>query len=161
VSKAAERARALVASGRQGALATVSGDGTPSSSWVAFADDGQGRPLLLVSGLSEHTHHLRERPRASLLVLGDAAGAGGPMDRPRVTLTGHVVFLAGDEASAARARFVQKNPDAAQYASLPDFSPARLEVEAIRFVGGFARAASVSRDDYGASAPTSSTTSTP
>jgi hypothetical protein len=161
VSKAAEAARALVASQRQGALATVSSDGTPLSTWVAFADDGQGRPLLLVSGLSEHTRNLRERPRASVLIVAEDAGPGGPMDRPRVTLSGQVVFLAPDEAAAARDRFVCLNPDAAQYAALPDFSPARLEVETVRFVGGFARAASLSLEDYRASAPTSSSTSTP
>ncbi|MDX2011906.1 MAG: pyridoxamine 5'-phosphate oxidase family protein [Myxococcaceae bacterium] len=161
MSKAAEAARAVVAGASQGALATLSEDGTPLSTWVALSDDGTGTPLFLFSGLSEHTRNLRARPRASLLVVADSSGAGGPMDRARVTLSGAMTFLQGAEAQAAKSHFVTRNPDAAQYAALPDFTPARLEVETVRFVGGFARAASLSLDDYRASAPTSSSSSTP
>jgi putative heme iron utilization protein len=148
MSKAADAARALLSDAHHGALASLDGDGAPLSTFVALADDGAGRPLLLLSGLSEHTRNLRARPRASVLVWADEAGAAGPMDRARVTLSGAVSFLEGDAGAAARARFVSVNPDAARYAALPDFSPARLEPDAVRFVGGFARAAAVGLDDY-------------
>ncbi|MCU0694984.1 MAG: CREG family protein [Myxococcaceae bacterium] len=153
MSKAAEAARALVDGAGQGALATLSDDGSPLSTWVAFTDDGLGNPLFLLSGLSEHTRNLRARPRASLLVVAETSGAGGPMDRARVTLSGAITFLQGAEAQAAKTRFVTRNPDAAQYADLPDFTPARLEVEAVRFVGGFARATSVPLAAYRAEGP--------
>ncbi|MCA2977885.1 MAG: pyridoxamine 5'-phosphate oxidase family protein [Myxococcaceae bacterium] len=159
MSKAADAARALLAAAHQGALATLGDDGTPLSTFVALADDGLGRPLLLLSGLSEHTRNLRARPRASVLVWADEAGAGGPMDRARVTLSGTVTFLEGDVGGRARARFVAVNPDAARYAALPDFSPARLEPDVVRFVGGFARAGSIELDEYLGGAPAPSPTS--
>lgn len=150
MSKAAEEARALVATTHQGALATLADDGGPLSTLVAFADDGSGRPLFLFSSLSEHTRNLRARPAASLLVTSETSGGGGPMDRARVSLSGTVVFLTGDDARLARERFVAQTPGAEQYAQLPDFTPARLEVASIRFVGGFARAVSLRVEDYGA-----------
>lgn len=113
-------------------------------SLVAIADDGAGRPLLLLSGLAEHTKNLNRRAEASLLI----AESGATMDRARVTLTGRVEWLAGDEGAAAKAAFVARIPEAKQWAALPDFRPARLAVEGVRYVGGFARAASIAAADY-------------
>jgi putative heme iron utilization protein len=142
VSRAIEAARALVAAARAACLATLDpASATPFASLVAVTDDGHGRPLMLLSGLSEHTRNLRAHPRASLLFTATLDGA--TMDVPRVTLSGTVRWLDGDDALAARARILTHHPDAAQYADLPGFTPARLDVEAVRAVGGFARAASL------------------
>jgi putative heme iron utilization protein len=148
MSKASEAARALVAATKLATLATLSDDGSPLATLVAIADDGGGRPLLLLSGLSEHTKNLLQRPQASLLVVSPEHGPSSPMDRPRVSLTGALLWLDGDEAVHAKARFLAQHPDAAQYAGLPDFGAATLEPRTIRFVGGFARAATLPLADY-------------
>jgi putative heme iron utilization protein len=56
----AARSRALVAAARVAALGTHSKSppGFPYTSLVACADDGQGRPILLLSSLAEHTKNL-------------------------------------------------------------------------------------------------------
>lgn len=128
----------------QASLGTVDAAGAPFVSLVAIADDGAGRPLLLVSGLAEHTKNLLRRPDASLLI----AEGGETMDRARVTMTGKVEWLSGPDADAAKARFVERIPEARQWAALPDFRPARLAIEGVRWVGGFGRAATLAAADY-------------
>ena len=66
-------ARRLLRAARSGTLATVM-DGQPFASLVTPAVAADGAVLLLLSGLSEHTRHLKATPRCSLLVLGDADG---------------------------------------------------------------------------------------
>lgn len=133
-----------MASATQASLGTVDAAGAPFVSLVAIADDGAGRPLLLLSGLAEHTKNLARRPAASLLI----AAPGETMDRARVTLVGQIEWLSGGEADAAKAAFVARLPEAKQWAALPDFRPARLAIEGGRCVGGFGRAASFAAADY-------------
>jgi len=145
VSKASEQARALVAGARLGSLATRD-DENVFATLVAIADDGAGRPLLVLSNLAEHTQRLARFPQASILVVADQPG--GTLDRPRVSLTGRVRFLEPAERPAAIARFLAQHPEASQYVELPGFAPARLELEKVHFVGGFARAAAIPLGEY-------------
>jgi putative heme iron utilization protein len=137
--------RELMRDARTATLATVDAQGNPLATLVAVTDDGEGRPLFLLSGLAEHTRNLRSRPDASVLV---ARGDGATMDRPRLTLSGRMRWLEGDEANAAKARFVATHEEAKVWVTLKDFVPARLELTGARFVEGFARAQSLSVEDY-------------
>jgi putative heme iron utilization protein len=139
-------ARLLLRRMSSGALGTLSAAGAPYVSLVAVLDDGAGRPLFLLSSLAEHTRNLKADARASLLVSAESTKA--TMDRPRITFLGKVVWLAGEEADAARARFTDALPEAAVWVTLTDFQPARLEPDEVRYVGGFARAATLSVEDY-------------
>lgn len=140
----ATAARMLVRSAATASLGTVCDDGAPLVSLIAVADDGCGRPLFLLSGLAEHTRNLRARPSASVLVAVD----GATMDRARVTLSGVILWLDGDEAARAKETFIAANAEAKVWAALPDFAPARLDIRSVRYVGGFARAASISPAEY-------------
>jgi putative heme iron utilization protein len=126
-----DRARALLASGRHAALATLLDDGHPYASLVAFAADDRG-PVLLLSDLAEHTRNLRRDARASLLLA--EPGADDPLARPRATFVGRCAAAARGEVAAL---YLARHPEAAGYLELRDFSFWRLEVEAVRFVGGF------------------------
>jgi len=140
----AAEARALVRAAASASLGTVRDDGSPLVSLVAVVDDGGGRALFLLSGLAEHTRNLRARPQASVLI----AVEGTTMDRARVTLSGEIVWLSGEEAARAKETFIAANAEASVWAALPDFKPARLEVKTVRYVGGFARAATIALADY-------------
>ena len=142
----AHAARTLVRAAVSASLGTIGEGGSPFVSLVAVVDDGGGRPLLLLSGLAEHTRNLRARPQASMLIAAESSGT--TMDRARVTLTGELIWLEGADAVRARETFVAANAEAKVWAALPDFAPARLEVRAVRYVGGFARAATISAADY-------------
>jgi putative heme iron utilization protein len=64
------------------------------------------QPLLLLSGLSEHTRHLRGDPRCSVLVCGAATGEN-PQTAPRVTVTGLAETVADP---ALKARYLAVHP---------------------------------------------------
>ena len=130
-------------------LATVARDpeGFPYASLVAFASDANGRPLLLLSRLAEHTENLRVRSEASLLVC-EAANGSDPLSVGRVTILGPCVVVPEDEKADARATFLARQPSATTYVDFADFAFYRLEPRALRFVGGFGRMSWVSAEEY-------------
>ena len=134
----AERARTLVAMRSTGTLATIAREpaGYPHGSFVTFAMEGPD-PIFLVSRLATHTQHLEADPRASLLVADE--GAADPLANARVTLLGRCARVPAPEAAAAREAFLKVHPGAAYYADFSDFGFFRLEVEAIRYIGGYGR----------------------
>ena len=153
---AAERSRTLVAAARTGALSTVARDpvGVPYGSLVTVAADEQGRPLLLLSSLAEHTQNLALHPEALRFLLTAACPPDrSPLACGRVTLLGACAPLPDGERDAARRVFLTAHPDASGYADFKDFAFYRLEPSALRYVGGFGRMAWVSAAEYRAAEP--------
>lgn len=148
----AEEARTLVASMTVGYLATVGEDGAPWSSLVVYGPTADGNPVLLVSTLAEHGRNLAADGRASLAI-SDPSAPGDPLDRPRITLAGRAVAPEGDAAEAALDAHVAAIPGARLYAGWDDFRVWVLEVERVRWVGGFAQMDTVSQDEYLAAEP--------
>jgi heme iron utilization protein len=149
---AAEEARTLVSSVTVGYLATVGEDGDPWCSLVVYGPTAQGDPVLLVSTMAEHGRNLVVDARASLAI-NDPTAPGDPLDRPRITLAGRAVKPEGDAAEAALDAHVAAIPGARLYAGWDDFSLWVLEVQRVRWVGGFARMDTIGRDDYRAAEP--------
>jgi len=145
---AAEEARTLVAGGAQGTLATLSEDGGPWASLVAYGVLGDGSPVLCLSRLAEHGRNVHADPRASLLVAAPVAG-GDPLASGRVTLAGRV--RPGD--GAAREAYLAGVPSGAVYVDFGDFDLWVLEVERVRWVGGYGRMASATAEDYALAEP--------
>jgi hypothetical protein len=145
-SSLAGAVRQLLFEGRFGVLSTIAlkPQGFPMGSLVPFGQGARGEPLLLLSGLAQHTKNLRADPRACLLVA--APGAEDPQQAPRAALIGRAIELAGAEAEDGRARFLQRHPRSAAFLAL-DFGLWRLDVAEVRFVGGFAQAAWVPGSD--------------
>ena len=148
----AEEARTLVAAHASGLLATLTADGDPWGSLVAYGTLPDGAPVLHVSTLAEHGRNLARDGRASLVVAEDAAG-GDPLDAGRVTLAGRAERPAGAAAEAARSAFQAAVPGAERYADFADFTLYVLRVERVRWVGGFARMDSIGADAYRAAEP--------
>ena len=133
----AERARTLVAQMTTGTLCTLAVEpaGYPYGSFVTVAFDN-GDPVFLVSTLAEHTRNLQRDPRASLLVA--EGGSEDPLANSRVTLLGPCGQVEGD-GGGARTAFLATHPNAAYYADFRDFAFWRLQVESIRYIGGYGR----------------------
>ena len=144
----AESARTIVASAGQASLATMAADmpGYPFVSVVRYALDAAGRPILALSTLAEHTTNLAKDVHASLMALEESTKRD-PLAAGRVTLVGGCHRLDGDEHKAARDVFLAAHPDAF-YIDFADFSLFRLDVEAVRYVGGFGRMSWVAPEDY-------------
>lgn len=114
--------------------------GAPYVSLVTLASDHDASPILLLSGLSDHTRNLSADSRAALL-LEETEGLANPQTGARVTIMGHIRRIE-DEAmrERCRRRFLARHPAAALYAGFGDFAFFRMEVTRAHFVGGFARA---------------------
>jgi putative heme iron utilization protein len=150
----AERARTLVHVARTGALATLSRrhPGHPFGSVMPYASDERGRPLVLVSGMAMHTRNLEADARASLLVT-QPGREDDPLAAARATLVGEACRLAAPELSAARARYLERHPEAAVWVDFDDFAFWRLEVAEVYFVGGFAAMDWVGAEAYAGAGP--------
>ena len=148
----AERALTLVSNMDTGTLCTVAREpaGHPYGSFVAHSVES-GRPIFLVSHLAEHTRNLLQDPRASLLV--SEVGTGDPLARGRVTLVGQCVELAGDDRAKAREAHLKAHPSAAYYADFKDFSFWAMNVESIRYIGGYGRMSWVETNQWFAADP--------
>lgn len=153
---AAEEARALVQVGTIATLATLSDDGTPWASLVTYGSLEDGSPVLLVSTLAEHGRNLVREQRGSLSV-AQAEYIGDPLDSGRVTLAGTFRAPVGDEErDAAQAAIEVASPAAAMYGKFGDFALWILEIERVRWVGGFGRMDSADPESYAAAARTRS-----
>jgi len=149
---AAEEARTLVAGANQGVLASLGADGAPWGSVVTYGALADGAPVLLVSLMAEHTRNLEADARASLVV-AEPPNDENPLDRGRVTLAGRVVQPTGHGRAAARAAHLAAMPSAELYVDFDDFRLFVLEVERVRWVGGYGRMDSVSAAGFAAAAP--------
>ena len=145
----AELGRTLAASVHTGALSTLGRDGFPFGSVVSHALDATGRPLLLLSDLAEHTRNLITDPRASLLVAQN--DPGDPLALSRVTLIGEVAQPPQDERAAALETY--RGVHDGFVGTDHGFRIYRMEVTAVRFVGGFAHMSWVSAADHAAAEP--------
>jgi putative heme iron utilization protein len=122
----------------------------PGGSVVGFAPDEQGRPLFIFSGMSSHTQDILADPHCSLTVAAkDFKGAADA----RVNLMGRTELIKDStEKAAAKACYMKKHPGAF-WVDFGDFNWFRMTVDKVRFVGGFARAGSVTSAEYTAATP--------
>lgn len=147
--------RQLMTTHRQAALGTVDA-GAPFVSMVLYALEWRTEAgpafIIHVSGLSAHTRHMRADPRASLLVMRPDTGANDPQALARVTIQCRAIPLAPDDPTypAARLAYLTRLPQQEYLFSFPDFTLFRLEPQSARYIGGFARAFSLTADQFAA-----------
>ena len=147
----AERARTLVAQISTGTLCTLAIDppGYPYGSLVTVAFE-RGNPVFLISALAEHTRNLEQDPRASLLVA--ESGSADPLANGRVTMVG-LCTRAGDDGGSARAAFLAAHPNSGYYADFRDFGFWKLDVDAVRYIGGYGRMSWIDKGEWQAAEP--------
>lgn len=133
---AAFEARRLLRRTDAGMLATASQrfDGHPFGSVVRYAQDGSGRPLILISRLAEHTRNIEADPRVSLLAVERGRD---PQADARVAVVGRCRALGANDAAAAR--YLRRFPDAEALLALGDFAFYAIDPLSVRFIAGFGR----------------------
>ena len=137
-SKAAKNARELLLKEYRGVLSTHSKamPGYPFGSVVPYCLDAQGRPLLLISRIAQHTHNLLEDAKCSLLV-GERA-AEDVQAAGRLTVLAQARQLTVEaEIEAAAARYYRYFPQSRDYHRVHDFDFWCLEPVRARYIGGF------------------------
>jgi putative heme iron utilization protein len=140
----------LIRSQRVAALGTLrdpstgSGQaGAPFVSMAAYAAEPDfGGLLLHLSRLAPHTKHLLAHPQAALLIHERDDGRDDPQTLARITLVGAATPIAAESAAyaAARACYLTRLPAAAPLFDFPDFALFRFVPSEARYIGGFARA---------------------
>ncbi|MCM2462092.1 HugZ family protein [Pseudomonas sp. LARHCG127] len=136
--EAAKHARELLLKEYRGMLSTHSKSmpGFPFGSVVPYCLDAEGRPLILISRIAQHTHNLQKDPKCSMLV-----GERGAED---VQAVGRLTYLAEarkleDSAAieAAAERYYRYFPDSQNYHKAHDFDFWVLDPVRHRYIGGF------------------------
>lgn len=140
----------VLAEQRWAALATLDDAGLPSVSFVAYVPEpGYSGFLIHVSRLAAHTRHLQARPQSALGISEPDRGTDDPQLLARVSIQGRVEEIARGtpEYDAGRERYLARLPQAAQLFGFADFMLLRLRPDSVRYVGGFARAYSMSGEE--------------
>jgi putative heme iron utilization protein len=136
--EAAKNARELLLKEYRGVLSTHSKamPGFPFGSVVPYCLDEQGRPLILISRIAQHTHNLLKDPKCSLLV--------GEREAEDVQAVGRLTYLAEGEKledtaaiEAAAERYYRYFPDSQNYHKAHDFDFWVLKPVRHRYIGGF------------------------
>lgn len=125
--------------------------GYPTGSVVGFELDEAGMPFFVFSSMSAHTKDVLKDGRVSLTVLAnDFKGAA----EGRVVLIGTCKKLFDkDRRDTLRDKYLARHKDA-YWIDFGDFTYFQMEtLEAIRYVGGFAMAGSISPDEYKKATP--------
>ena len=148
---AAEEARTIAAATNAGTLASLTADGDP---WASFVTYGlyDGAPVLCVSNMAEHGRNLAGDQRASISIVAPDA-PDDPLASGRVTLAGTVVRPTGEALEGARAAHLAAVPAAKYYIDYSDFALWVLQVQRVRWVGGYGRMDSTSGAEYTSAAP--------
>jgi putative heme iron utilization protein len=144
----------LIRSQRWASLATVD-NGVPYASMVAYVAEPDFSGFILhLSLLSAHTQHLLAEPRASLIISEPDMGKGDPQTLARVGIQGTVKEMprAESEYEEARRLYIERLPDSEMLFSFGDFILFRLVAKKARFIGGFARATTLSPSQLRAAA---------
>ncbi len=129
-------------------------EGAPFVSMVPFAILPRGAGLVIhVSALSSHTADMLRDPRVSLLVIAASSEGTPSQARARATVQGVAEPQEEDSSPGyadARAAYLSRFPGSADTFELADFSLFTIQPSTVRFVGGFAQAASLTPDGFAA-----------
>jgi len=142
-------ARRLLLQQSFGVLSTISLDvpGYPFGSVAPYCVDQQGRPVVYISTIAQHTKNILADPRVSLTVVENHGAADGDVQaHGRLTYIADARPAAKDE-SDLHDRYFRYFPSARQYQQTHDFGFFRLEPVRIRFIGGFGRIYWVEADE--------------
>jgi putative heme iron utilization protein len=145
----ADYVRSFVTFHRQALLSTVSErhDGFPFGSLVPYDVDDQGRIIISVSQISSHFKNLQQSPKASLLVQQQYF-EHQPRSGGRITLLVRFSDLPEEDYEPTAASYRDRYGEDAEFELSHDFVFKRGEIEAVRWISGFARMGWLSPEEY-------------
>lgn len=139
---------ALLHSQRTTALGTLR-NGAPLVSMVLYAVEPDVSAFYIhVSGLAHHTAGLHENGEVSLLIAQPDDGSQDPQTLARISIQGQaeVIERTGPDYATAQALYLARHPQASMNFQLGDFALYRITPAAARYVAGFGRIFSLSRE---------------
>lgn len=135
ISKA-NLARNLLLSEYQGILSTISVDveGYPFGSVVPYCLSKEGKPVILISTIAQHTKNILSDSKVSLTVT--ESGIEDGQTAGRITFIGDAVKLGVDDTESIE-RYYQYFPQSMDYHKTHNFYFYQINLVRIRFIGGF------------------------
>ncbi len=143
----------LIRAERWAALATLRvtpmGGRLPRASMTAYAVAPDGRILMFLSGLADHTRGLLASASASIAITRPDRGDADPHLLTRVSLHGEAspVARGSDEFGALGAHYVARFPEALTRFELGDFVLFVFTPKEVRYVEGFAKVRTLAWDE--------------
>ncbi len=128
------QAQAFIYHHSHAALATVDTQGQPLATAINVVPDGQGRLILLMSDLAEHTVNVRQNPAVSLMWVEESHSDW--QAAVRLSVTGSLERVTAEQGE----RYLQVFPHMRDYLQL-DFHFYALRPEKVRWIPGFGKAA--------------------
>ena len=124
--------------------------GEPFVSMTPYALLPGGALVIHVSRLATHTRDMERHPGVSVMVLGARPADLPAQAVPRVTIQGEAQPIARESADheMAKQAYLARFPIAEEMFGFGDFQLFRIVPRAVRFVGGFAQAWSITGEDY-------------
>ncbi|MEO0367263.1 MAG: DUF2470 domain-containing protein [Pseudomonadota bacterium] len=136
-------ARLLLRTSNMGVLSTNSKsvDGFPFGSVATYISDHIGNVYFYISTLAQHTKNIDANAKMCFTVFqgddGATAEANDLNDGARLSCMGEAKRLGDEAAAQIAARFFDLQPHSKTYSKTHDFFFYKLEVEKLRFIGGF------------------------
>ncbi len=159
-AQAMEEARNLLWSSDHGVLCTLSkkAGGWPFGSIVPYAVDAAGRPAILIANIAEHHKNIDADPRVSLFVHQgeqEAKAQGEDIQAfGRVTVMAKARRTTQEELEDVRPRYLFRVPKAGGYSRAHSFEFFSLEIERVRYIGGFGKIFWLDAEGFAASSDT-------
>ncbi len=143
-------AQDLMQKARFAALATLTPEGLPAVTRVAFGLAPDGAPVSLISTLAAHTQALQHCAACSLLI-GEPGDKGDPLTHPRLTLNGQSKILPNNDADHRRLadHYLQTHPKSKLYIGFGDFHFLKMDITDAMLNGGFGKAFHLTPADLG------------
>jgi len=130
----AETAKTIVTTVNHGTLSTLTSDGTPLGTYVAYVLDEKGCPVMRLRSDAVHKRNLEVSPKCSLFVHAPEQPA---RRLARVTLIGSVSFVEDKDLPEVKEQYRQRHPEGRGIDDLSDNDQfGRLNVDKVFYVGG-------------------------
>ncbi|UCH83728.1 MAG: pyridoxamine 5'-phosphate oxidase family protein [Candidatus Latescibacterota bacterium] len=132
----ADAARALIRRTDAGVLSTHSVElrGYPFGSLTPFVASHEGRPVVFISKLAQHTKNIVADPRLCLTVFDPAEK--NRQTSTRVSIMGDGEPVPSDQVQVLAERYFSFFPSARRFADFPDFQFYWVEPHQVRFIPG-------------------------
>ena len=146
-TKKSKEARKLLLSEYQAILSTISVDveGFPFGSVVPYCLSKQGKPVILISTIAQHTKNISADSRVSLIAT--ESGIDDGQTAGRITYIGHAEKLDSEDTDSME-RYYQYFPQSMDYHKTHNFDFFQIEPVRIRFIGGFGEIYWLEKDSF-------------
>ena len=140
------KASRLLRACTEGVLSTISekNKGYPFGSFTTFATTEDRTILIYASNLAQHTKNINANPKVSF-TLFSLNKKGDKQNSQRLTIQGNMGVMQ-DKKGVYRKRFQKFFPKSKAYEKMHDFSLYAINIEHIRWIGGFGEIAWLKND---------------